>query len=310
MSGAKASVLAQKIGRVKRAAPAPSGLAEFAAALGKAAEEAVGELLSASLEASVESGDARLPEALASAPNPGVYYWLLGDQGSLCALAVIAPEFAAVASERLLGGELGPPAENVSSSLLDHEMAGLLADVLSRAVNHVLTKRSHQGVRRDSLVGRRGARSPQGALAGLDPTQAFSVSIRLAYAGGEAPAAIRLHFPAAFLDRAGLHGGAHSPKCPDPEDVSWASRLRKNLLHTEIPLSAVLGRIRTNVGDLSRLKAGQVFDLEPDAINSLEISAATRLGPAVIVRARLGSYHSNKAIKLTSPIDPDFIRDF
>lgn len=304
MSGVKTSVLAQKIARAKRAAPASSDIAEFVSAFGKALEETIGELLGAPTEAKIAHGEAKLPEAIENAASPGVYYWLTGERGSLCALATIAPGFAAAVGERLLGGDLEQPSEDVTPSLLDHQMGGVVVDAISRGVNRVLAKRARSGARGEAISGKRGARSPAEALADIDPMLSLCLTCDLVFGDLRALGAMRIYFSAAYLAGVGAYGA--TPQRSQEKDAAWARRIRNNILHTEIPLSAVLGRIHTNVGALSRLKIDQVLELESDALNALEISAPTEAGPALIARARLGSYQSNKAIKLTTPIDPAF----
>jgi hypothetical protein len=308
MSGATNSVLARKIERSKRVAPASTALADFVAALGKAAAEAFGELLSTEVEAEIGCGEARLPDSVINAAGAGIYYWALGERGALSALATIAPGFAAIVGERLLGGELSQPDEDAAPSLLDHQMGGVLVDALIRAVNRVLAKRARNGAKAEALCGKRGARSPSEALADLDPMQTQCLTISLKLGGIDVRGAIRAYFSSAYLESCGLCGEIEARPPGGADDGAWTRRLRNNILYTPLPVSAVLGRIHTNVGALSRLQIGQVFELEPDAINSLEISAPTDAGPAVIARARLGSIQSKKAIKLMTPIDPEFIR--
>lgn len=307
MSGAKNSVLAQKIERAKRAAPASTDLGDFAVALGKTVSEAFGELLSNEVETSIDCGQARLPDAVISSARDGIYYWVVGERGGLGALTTINPGFAAIVGERLLGGDLAQPNEDAAPTLLDHQMGGLLVDALIRAVNRTLAKRARKGAKAEALTGKRGARSPSEALADLDPIETQCLTINLKLGDIEVRGAIRAYFTHAYLDNCGLGGGAET----EPQagaDKGWPRRLRNNILYTPLPVSATLGRISTNVGALSRLQIGQVLELEADAINSLEISAPTDSGPALIARARLGSIQSKKAVKLTTPIDPEFIR--
>lgn len=307
MSGARNSVLAQKIERAKRAAPASTDLGDFAAALGKAVGEAFSELLSTEVEADIGCGEARLPDSVINAAAAGIYYWAVGERGGLSALATITPGFAAIAGERLLGGDLTQPNEDATPTLLDHQMGGILVEALIRAVNRVLAKRARSGAKAEALTGKRGARSPSEALADLDPIETQCLTIGLKLGGVEARGAVRTYFTCAYLNNCGLCGDVAAHSRP-AADGAWTRRLRNTILYTPLPVSAVLGRIHTNVGALSRLQIGQVLELGPDAINSLEISAPTDSGPAVIARARLGSLQSKKAIKLTTPIDPEFIR--
>lgn len=306
MSSSQASVLARKIESAKRGAPSASGLVKFTSAIGKSFEEAISSLLGGEFDASTECADAALPEAVAAEAGPRIYYWLLGENGAPCALAVLSPAFAAVISERLLGGDLRAPGEEDTSSLLDFQMSGVVADLFLRALTGVLAKQA-QASPSPALTAKRGARTPAEALSGFEPMDATCITLRVSYDGHDAPRAVRLYFPAAFIDAAGLHADAQFPALRAPGDPMWPRKMRRNILNTEISLSAVLGRVKTNVGSLSRLEIGQIFDLDPDALSRIEIAATTDEGPAIVARARLGAYQSNKAVKLTTPIDPDFL---
>lgn len=306
MSSSQASVLARKIESAKRGAPSASGLSKFTSAVGKSFEEAMSSLLGETVEASTDCANAALPEAIISEAGQRIYYWLLGDNGAPCALAVFSPAFGAVLSERLLGGDLRAPGEEDTSTLLEFQMAGVVADLLLKTLSKVLEKQA-QVLPAPVLSAKRGARTPAEALSGFEPVETNCVTLRVSYDGHDAPRAVRLYFTDAFIDSAGLHADSRVPLLSAPKDPNWPKKMRRNILNTEISLSAVLGRVKTNVGALSRLEVGQVFDLDPDALSGIEISASTDEGPAVIARARLGAVQSNKAVKLTTPIDADFI---
>lgn len=309
MSSSHISVLTRKIESAKRAAPNASGLEKFTEALEKGLREALSALLDGEIEATLERSGAQLPDALAAAPNPGVYYWLTGENAAPCALCVVSPSFASVLSERLLGGDLRAPNQEAAAGLIDFQMAGVLADNIIRILNQALTKYSSAQTR-PTVTARRGVRSPSDAVGGFEPSAATCLSARLAYAGQEAAGAIKLYLPAAFIESAGLDAGGLPALRKQGQDPVWMEKMRRNILNTEIPLCAVLERISTNVGALSKLEVGQVFDLCPEALGNIEISVMTKAGPETVARARLGAVQQNKAIKLTTPIDPAFAEGF
>ncbi|MBB5517403.1 FliM/FliN family flagellar motor switch protein [Amphiplicatus metriothermophilus] len=316
MAEESVSLLARKIGAGKAGAAAPGGPASagapdaldarFPAAVAKTAQITLSALLQADVEAApAATGQGLLAEFLEDLPDPGVYYWLTDARGAPAALMAVAPAFAAALTVRLLGGELAAPEDGARAEALDFDMAGALADLLAPALSETFAKKlaAAPGL----LRGRRGARARREAMGDHEESAAIHLTLDLAYEGAAAPGAIRLAFLRGFLEEAGLaRGGAeNAPLCA--RDESWSQALRRNILASEFPLTVVLDRIETNVGDLSRLQVGQVIELSPGAMQALDICVDTAAGPAVIAKGRLGAVQSRKAVKLASDIDPDFL---
>lgn len=314
MAEGSVSLLARKIGAGKAGAPAPAGPtpagaldARFPAAVAKTAQITLSALLQAEVEAApAATGQGQLAGFLEALPDPGVYYWLTDAKNAPAALMAVAPGFAAALTVRLLGGELAAPEEDARVGALDFDMAGALADLLGPALSETFAKRL--GVAPGLLDGRRGTRARREAMGDHEESTVVHLALDLSYEGATAPGAIRIAFLRAFLEGAGLARGGEGEGAPaQARDESWSQKLRRNILSSEFPLTVVLDRIETNVGDLSRLQVGQVIELSPGAMQSLDICVDTATGPAVIAKGRLGAVQSRKAVKLASDIDPDFL---
>lgn len=307
MGNGDASVLAQKIKAAAVNAGAFPDLTDFASAAAKAAGAAASELLQIECEASFVQRVATVRDALANRPDPGVNYWLTDDKAAPAMLLSIAPQFAGALTTRLLGADFGLPAEEAPATMIDFEMAGSLVDLLTPMLNDLIRKSSPSGPKR-LLSAKRGARTAKEAT-GEAPLLAVS-EIVISFKIGEANAAnaVSVCLPASFIERAGLTRRKVAHAVDADARTAWAGAMKRNLLNAELSLGAVLDRLSTNVGELSRLQIGQVIDLDPNALSNIEITAATDAGPMTLASGKLGAYKTRKAVKLASAIDPDFLR--
>ncbi len=291
----------------KRETPKPQPGLEYAALLkhvSKSAQTVFTELLQGEVEVKAKAGGSRrLVSLLAGAPDPGVYYWVTDDEGAPALLVTVSGPFAALLTERLLGGPLRAPEGEAPATRLEFDMAGSLVDVITPALNAVIAKCAPSAPA-EPLGGKRGLTSPLVAMNEIEELEMAAIAIDLEFAGATAPTAAQLLFVRSFLQRLGLieTEGGGSETAP-----AWSGGLKRNLLAAEIPLAAIVARIPSTVGDLSRLEIGQVLELGGDALGALDLVAATEKGPAVIAKGRLGAFMSKKAVKLTTPVDPDFV---
>lgn len=306
MSEAKLSVLARMAGGDgPAAAVAPSGGA-LAGAATRAMKAACGSLLSAPVEARLAGGENTTLEALLKPrPDNGVFYWLGDDTGAPAALFVVKPGFAAAVAERLLGGALSLPPETSEVSPLAFDMAAALIDVAAPALNGAFVRIA--GEMAPSLRGKRGVRLKAQALVDCEALPVSTMKFDLGLEAGEVKGAIEIVFARDFLDRLDAPAAPVLVARNDP-DSDWPARLRRNVLACELPLAVVLDTFASNIGDLSRLEVGQQIELDPDALSTLDISAMTDEGPVSIAKGRLGAMQTRKAVKLTTGIDPDFLR--
>lgn len=90
------------------------------------------------------------------------------------------------------------------------------------------------------------------------------------------------------------------------ESEHWRRHMRAVARLTPLPLAAVIERRRMSVGELSRLKAGDVFRLSEATLDDVVLELDTGAGPRPVARGRLGSYKQTKAIRLSEPPDREF----
>ena len=302
------SILSQKINSAGLAEPASPDLTRFAEALGKTVQAAISKLLDCRVEATATTDRFLLQNQFSRDPDEqAILYWINSTQAARSALVQVSAGFSSVVTERLLGGDLHAPAEDTQPTVLDFQMASSLVEVVIPAINASLEKTAHpKGQALGS--GTEGFRSPEDAIYDLEASPVFRMKFSVSYGGHEAKDAFAILFMTDFLDGAGLQiRGVKRPPSAD-EKTAWSGRIRKNILDTELPVTIVLENVQSNIGAVSRFKVGDIIDLDPEALNRLELTVATADGKACIAKARLGAVRSKKAVKLTSGVDPRFIR--
>jgi flagellar motor switch protein FliM len=303
MADEKTSVLAKKIHAAKSSAASSSDISGFALQLAKITEKKTGELLEAEAVANASTQFGELGALLAGGADPGVYYWIADASGEPALLFSVAPGFANTITARLLGGELNATTDMPSASGVDFDMASALVDIMMEPVGALL-QRTSKNVRLPA-ASRRGMQTLKEVLRERDRLPAAAITFDLDFEGKAAPKAFNLIFTASFLERAGVMQTSAKPAAVAGAD--WQALLRRNVLNTEIPLSVVLDRVATSVGDLSRLAVGQIIDLSPNALARLDICATTASGPVSVARGRLGALQARKAVKLTTGVDENFL---
>ncbi|MEE2690797.1 MAG: FliM/FliN family flagellar motor switch protein [Pseudomonadota bacterium] len=308
MSEATLSVLARMAGESKPTTASSSDLGVFAGVVVKAMKSACSALLSTDIEPNVSACCAgALGERLQEKPASGVYYWTNDDAGMPAALFVVDPSFAACMTERLLGGALGAPQAGAEATKLVFDMASALVDVAAPALTEAFAKHSG-GASKPSLKGKRGEIQKTKASLDVENLPVCAITLDLKYGDMEAKGAIDIFFAQSFVDRLGASGEAKLPAAKKAGAADWSARLKRNVLGCEIPLAVIIDSFATNIGELSRLAVGQTIDLNSESLGALDVSAMTDAGPVSIAKGRLGAIQSNKAVKLTTGIDPDFLR--
>lgn len=302
------SVLARKCALSGRRRESSADFAELCAALSKAVAGALETLLDVEFRTQISIGTEPLDACLASRDDGAMLYWMTTETGQPAALLDVEPAFAVALSARLLGGELDLASQTAAPGALDRAMAGSLADILGPALDTAVARLAGKAQPGRLFANRTGPVAAKDAARDSENITAVIASVAVATIEGDFTDAFRLVFPSQVLKRAGALDARISGRAPTRPAEAWAGRLRRNLLHTEIELAVVLDRIETSVGALSRLQVGDVFELHPEALQRLDLCAATDAGPAGVATGRLGAWRARKAIKLTSPADPDFIK--
>jgi len=90
------------------------------------------------------------------------------------------------------------------------------------------------------------------------------------------------------------------------ESEHWRRHMRDVARVTPLPLTAVIDRCRMSVGELSRLRVGDVFRLSEATLDDVVLELDTGAEGRPVARGRLGSWKQMKAIRLSEPPDRAF----
>lgn len=92
----------------------------------------------------------------------------------------------------------------------------------------------------------------------------------------------------------------------DPRDGRLSQpRIQNSSVHLDV----VLDRLSMSIAECARLEAGTVISLPGTDRGKLKITAETMDGPVDIADGELGVWKHQRAVRLTSPIDPSFIKE-
>ncbi|MEM9169144.1 MAG: FliM/FliN family flagellar motor switch protein [Pseudomonadota bacterium] len=303
------SILAQK---VRGATISVDGFPELTAMAAYAAKNAgltVSELLEVPTQSALASVRIhQLKDALHKAPNFGSYSWLIDTTGKKGALITVHPTFVAMLTERLLGGKLPPPDPERKITRIDVELSYKLVDAFIPAVNRTILR--YAGPTDDLVLSRRfSAPAPDEVVGDVEAMTTFDVLIDLLIDEYSVEKAVRLTFPVDFVERAGLLN-PRTKAVTASEASPWRRKVGRNIRLLDVELKATLDRFTRTVGELSRLKVGQFIPVDEERLEKLELVVTTADGPAAIASGKLGALKENKAIKLTSPVDPSFVPPF
>lgn len=92
-------------------------------------------------------------------------------------------------------------------------------------------------------------------------------------------------------------------------ELNKHSLIRNSLHKSDIRIDAVLERLEMSLGACSRLKIGQTLPLVNADQGSISIAVETISGSTDISQGRLGLWKQKRAIKLSTAISENFIRD-
>lgn len=79
--------------------------------------------------------------------------------------------------------------------------------------------------------------------------------------------------------------------------------------NSSVNLEIIIDRVPMSVADCARLESGSVITLPGTDRSKLIVSAKTVDGPVDIAMAELGVWKHQRAVKLTSEIDPEFVQE-
>ena len=96
---------------------------------------------------------------------------------------------------------------------------------------------------------------------------------------------------------------------PAEEDVTPPSLDEPLVQNSSVNLEIIIDRLPMSVAECARLESGSVLTLPGTDRSKLIVSAKTVDGPVDIAMAELGVWKHQRAVKLTTEIDPEFVQE-
>lgn len=102
---------------------------------------------------------------------------------------------------------------------------------------------------------------------------------------------------------AGIWGGPQvatlppSQTKPDPE---WVLALKNSVMAAPVQFSAILHRKKMSIGDIMKLKTGDVLEFPASALESLSLESSENGKKAAFMTARLGEYQEMRAARIAN----------
>ena len=88
---------------------------------------------------------------------------------------------------------------------------------------------------------------------------------------------------------------------------SWSDHMLQEVMEMRLPLGGTLPLGRFTVGELSRLKHGDLLELPDRALERIELRSRTVEGEVTVAQGRLGARDRQKAVRLSDDVDPGFL---
>ena len=88
---------------------------------------------------------------------------------------------------------------------------------------------------------------------------------------------------------------------------SWSEHMLREVMEMRLSLGGTLPLGRFTVGELGRLKHGDVLELPENALDRVELRSRTVEGAATVATGRLGARDRQKAVRLSDDVDPAFL---
>ncbi len=89
-------------------------------------------------------------------------------------------------------------------------------------------------------------------------------------------------------------------------DSPWSKHMYQSLETAKVPVRAIIESCTMTVADCTRLEIGEIIELPGVSLQSIGLETEMTDGSVNIATAALGIYKSNRAVKLTSDLDPEF----
>jgi len=239
---------------------------------------------------------------------PSAIYLLTFSQQGGAALIKAHPRLLGKVLDIYLGGDGSFEESNFSRSLTAIDLAiysrfvDLMAQCFEDAVRE-LCGRSALG------VGTRTRFEQQPGMVRIAPDQAevFVIKLNFHMAHDKRGAGLDFVIPVSSLEAIKRDLITAQGAVSDAMRGVWSQHMLREVQATGLKLGGVIRLGRYTVGELSRLRHGQVLELPPDALSTISVEAQTAQGPVTLCHGKLGAVDRRKAIRLTEDPDAAFL---
>ncbi len=229
-----------------------------------------------------------------------------GKQGM--ALTKAHPRLLGKVLDIYLGGDGSFEESNFSRSLteIDLSIYGRFVDIMAGCFDDAVREQCGRSV---IGVATRTRFEQQPGMVRIAPDQAevFIIKLNFHMKDDKRGAGLDFVVPVSVLETLKRDLIAAQGQGSDSLRGEWSRHMLREVLDTELKLSAVIPTGRHHVGALSRLKHGDLIELPRDALQKIELRAATAQGPTAVATGRLGSVDWAKAIRLDGPVSEGFL---
>ena len=196
-------------------------------------------------------------------------------------------------------------ADDRSMTPIDISIYGRFVDLILRAFGDAVAE-----VCGRNKLGRavRGQFETSPGMVRVAPGRALVFVIKLGFKIGDQTdfAGLDLVLPLATLET--IKDDLSETVLPDETVLeTWERSMREQVLELPLQTDCVIDLGDFNVGELSRLRQGELLELPPDAMNSVELRVQTAAGEIAFARGRLGANGRHKAIRLVDDPSEEFL---
>ncbi len=229
-----------------------------------------------------------------------------GKQGM--ALTKAHPRLLGKVLDIYLGGDGSFEESNFARSLteIDLSIYGRFVDIIASCFDDAVREqcgRSAIGV----AVRSRFEQQPGMVRIAPDQAEVFIIKLNFHMKDDKRGAGLDFVVPVSVLEMLKRDLIAAQGQGSDRVRGEWAQHMMREVLDSELKLSAVIPTGNHHVGELSRLKHGDLIELPSDALHKIQLRATTSQGPTVVGNGSLGAKEWVKAIRLDGPISERFL---
>lgn len=239
---------------------------------------------------------------------PSAIYLLQFAHGQGQAMIKAHPRLLGKVLDIYLGGDGSFEESNFSRSLtaIDLAIYGRFVDLMAACFDDAIREHCHRSA---IGVGSRTRFEQQPGMVRIAPDQSEVFIIKLNFYMNDDNRGAGLDFvvPVSVLEMLKRDLVAAQGEASDTLKGVWSKHMLAEVLETRLALQGVVDIGSFSVGELSRLKHGDVIELPNEALSRIQLRTGTLLGPVTVAEGRLGAIDRNKAVRLSGEVDGAFL---